>query len=185
MRQTKRLWTTSKDQAIRFLKTSIAKAFANGSIKENQDYGYLSIFQLRPSPELSTYAFDDANVEWLHCVAAHRKRLLFLDVEDTMAKYDIIAGTEGYTYFKMSDDVWTSLEKEAGGNYDEIWKVNQQFIDEQIAANKNILLSNDPYQGYYFDDGARRFYQREIDYILSKGYTFELTSDGLWKAVRK
>ena len=100
-------------------------------------------------------------------------------------KYDIIAETEGYTYFKMSDDVWTSLEKEAGGNYDEIWKVNQQFIDEQIAANKNILLSNDPYQGYYFDDGARRFYQREIDYILSKGYTFELTSDGLWKAVRK
>ena len=100
-------------------------------------------------------------------------------------KYDIIAETEGYTYFKMSDDVWTSLEKESGGNYDEIWKVNQQFIDEQIAANKNILLSNDPYQGYYFDDGARRFYQREIDYILSKGYTFELTSDGLWKAVRK
>ena len=100
-------------------------------------------------------------------------------------KYDIIAETEGYTYFKMSDDVWTSLEKEAGGNYDEIWKVNQQFIDEQIAVNKNILLSNDPYQGYYFDDGARRFYQREIDYILSKGYTFESTSDGLWKAVRK
>ena len=67
------------------------------SIKENQDYGYLSIFQLRPSPELSTYAFDDANVEWLHCVAAHRKRLLFLDVEDTMAKYGIIAG-------KIADD---------------------------------------------------------------------------------
>lgn len=35
-------------------------------------------------------------------------------------KYDIIAETEGYTYFKMSDDVWTSLEKESGGNYDEI-----------------------------------------------------------------
>lgn len=92
MRQTKRLWTTSKDQAIRFLKTSIAKAFANGSIKENQDYGYLSIFQLRPSPELSTYAFDDANVEWLHCVAAHRKRLLFLDVEDTMENMILLLG---------------------------------------------------------------------------------------------
>ena len=63
MRQTKRLWTTSKDQAIRFLKTSIAKAFANGSIKENQDYGYLSIFQLRPSPELSTYAFDEPDAQ--------------------------------------------------------------------------------------------------------------------------
>ncbi len=100
-------------------------------------------------------------------------------------KYDVIAETEGYTYFKMSDDVWASLEKEAGGNYDEIWKVNQQFIDEQIAANKNILLSNGPYKGYYFDDGTKRFYQREIDYILSKGYTFESTGDDLWKAVRK
>ena len=100
-------------------------------------------------------------------------------------KYDVIAETEGYTYFKMSDDVWASLEKEAGGNYDEIWKVNQQFIDEQIAANKNILLSIDPYKGYYFDDGTNRFYQREIDYILSKGYTFESTGDDLWKAVRK
>ena len=81
MRQTKRLWTTSKDQAIRFLKTSIAKAFANGSIKENQDYGYLSIFQLRPSPELSTYAFDDANVEWLHCVDGFTKKTFVSDVE--------------------------------------------------------------------------------------------------------
>ena len=76
---------------------NIIKPIMNRTGKENQDYGYLSIFQLRPSPELSTYAFDDANVEWLHCVAAHRKRLLFLDVEDTMAKYDIIAG-------KIADD---------------------------------------------------------------------------------
>ena len=109
MRQTKRLWTTSKDQAIRFLKTSIAKAFANGSIKENQDYGYLSIFQLRPSPELSTYAFDDANVEWLHCVAAHRKRLLFLagKIADdatnaTLAAY--LVGAFGIAGSKEADD---------------------------------------------------------------------------------
>ena len=38
-------------------------------------------------------------------------------------KYDVIAENEGYTYFKMSDDAWALLEKEAGGNYDEIWKV--------------------------------------------------------------
>lgn len=85
----------------------------------------------------------------------------------------------------MSDDVWGALEKEAGKNYDEIWKVNQQFIDEQIASNKNILLSNDPYKGYYFPDGTSRFYQREIDYISSKGYTFKETTDGLWNAIRK
>lgn len=63
--------------------------------------------------------------------------------------------------------------------------MNQQFIDEQIAANKTILLSNDSYKGYYFADGTKRFYQREIDYILSRGYTFESIDDGLWRAVRK
>ena len=86
MRQTKRLWTTSKDQAIRFLKTSIAKAFANGSIKENQDYGYLSIFQLRPSPD---YPHMHLMMQmWNGCTVLRliEKRLLFLDVEDTMAK---------------------------------------------------------------------------------------------------
>lgn len=85
----------------------------------------------------------------------------------------------------MSDEVWGNLEKETGSNYDEIWKVNQQFIDEQIAGHKNILLSNNPYKGYYFDNGEKRFFQREIDYIISKGYIFEKTNDGLWKAIRK
>lgn len=85
----------------------------------------------------------------------------------------------------MNDDIWTLLEKETGGNYDEIWKVNQAFIDEQIAANKTILLSDNPHGGYYFSDGSKRFYQRELDYLRNKGYTFEVTDDGLWKAVRR
>lgn len=100
-------------------------------------------------------------------------------------EYDVIGKNKGYTYFKMSNELWAALEKETGSNYDEIWKVNQQFIDEQVTANKTILLSNDPYKGYYFDNGEKRFYQREIDYIVSKGYTFEKTDDGLWKAVKK
>ena len=64
-------------------------------------------------------------------------------------------------------------------------KANQAFIDEQIAANKTILLSDNPHGGYYFSDGSKRFYQRELDYLRNKGYTFEVTDDGLWKAVRK
>lgn len=57
------------------------------------------------------------------------------------------------------------LENEAGKNYDIMWKVNEKFIDEQIAADKKILLSNNPNKGYYFPNGARRFYQRELDYL--------------------
>lgn len=100
-------------------------------------------------------------------------------------KYDIIGDGKGYTYFKMDDEIWLSLEKEAASNYDEIWKVNQQFLVEQILCNKRILLSNNPFTGYYFADGAKRFYQRELDYLKESGYTFKEIGIDLWEAIRK
>ena len=54
-----------------------------------------------------------------------------------------------------------------------------------IAANKRILLSDNPNKGYYFSDGVKRFYQRELDYLSSKGYTFNETSNGMWEAIKK
>ncbi|MDE6566191.1 MAG: hypothetical protein K2K70_00485, partial [Lachnospiraceae bacterium] len=66
-----------------------------------------------------------------------------------------------------------------------IWKVHKQFIDEQIVAGKKILLSNNPKKGYYFSDGTRRFYQRELDYLTGQGYEFEKISDDLWQAIKK
>ena len=69
-------------------------------------------------------------------------------------------------------------------NYDEIWKVNKQFIDDQIGVGNRILLSNDPYQGYYFADGTKRFYQRELDYLKELGYSFERVGDDLWEVVK-
>lgn len=65
----------------------------------------------------------------------------------------------------MTDDVWDELVKTANNNYDEIWKVNKAFIDENIRVGKEIILSNNPNVGYYFVDGNLRFYQREIDYL--------------------
>ncbi len=100
-------------------------------------------------------------------------------------KYDVIAQNEGYTYFKMEDDIWDMLVNEAGNNYDIIWTVNEQFIDEQIASGKTILLSNNPNKGYYFSDGTKRFYQRELDYITSHGYEFKKINNGIWQAIRK
>ena len=98
--------------------------------------------------------------------------------------YDVIAETQGYSYFKMEDDLWSKLENETIKNYDEIWKVNKQFIDDQIEAGNRILLSNDPYQGYYFADGTKRFYQRELDYLKELGYSFENVDNNLWEAVK-
>ena len=59
-------------------------------------------------------------------------------------------------------------------------------IKNEVANYGEIEVNDNSIVVYsHFDDGAKRFYQREINYILSKGYTFESTGDGLWKAVRK
>ena len=89
--------TTSKDQAISFLKTSIAKAVANGNLEGRQDFGYLSMYELNLKNELAVHIFGEANEEWLHCVAAHRKKKLFAELELKMSKYDVIVG-------KIADD---------------------------------------------------------------------------------
>lgn len=54
----------------------------------------------------------------------------------------------------------------------------------------NLITQNEGYTynpnaGCYFSDGTKQFYQREIDYIISKGYTFETTNDGFWRAIKK
>ncbi len=89
--------TTSKKQAESFLRTSIAKAIATGKIEEGQKFGYISTFELRYSEKLETHIFEEADVEWLHCIAAHRKKKMFSDIECKMEKYDVIAG-------KIADD---------------------------------------------------------------------------------
>ena len=89
--------TTSKEQAESFLRTSIVKAIATGKIEEGQNFGYVSTFEFHPVGKLEMHVFKNADVDWLHCIAAHRKKKLFVDVEREMAKYDIIAG-------KIADD---------------------------------------------------------------------------------
>ena len=66
--------TTSKEQAESFLRTSIAKAIATGTIEEGQKFGYISTFEFNLSGNLETHIYENADVDWLHCIAAHRKK---------------------------------------------------------------------------------------------------------------
>jgi hypothetical protein len=100
-------------------------------------------------------------------------------------KYDKIGEALDYTYFKMTQEIWDDLVVKALGNYDEVWKVNAKFLDEQIKAGKEIIMSNDPNLKYLFEDGTLRFYQREIDYLEACGFEFSQMTGGLWKAVKK
>ena len=66
--------TTSKEQAESFLRTYIVKAIATGTIEEGQKFGYISTFEFNLSGNLETHIFENADVDWLHCIAAHRKK---------------------------------------------------------------------------------------------------------------
>lgn len=84
--------TTSRAQALSFLKTALAKAAAGGLIEQEQGYGVISTFKINLKHNLSSFIFPDANAEWLHCIAAHRKRNSFTEIQHEMAQYDVIAG---------------------------------------------------------------------------------------------
>ena len=70
-------------------------------------------------------------MSWLHCIAAHRKKKMFIEVEREMAKYDIIAG-------KIADDATnvthTAYLAGAFGNAGD--KVADDFCIRQLLPNK-------------------------------------------------
>ena len=90
--------TSSKEQAVSFLKTSIVKASSAGIIPENQDFGYVSVFAVKNTEDLAIKIFETADKEWLHCIAAHRKASIFKDVKQQFSDYDVIGG-------KIADDM--------------------------------------------------------------------------------
>ena len=66
--------TTAKEQGESCLRTSIAKAISTGTIEEGQKFGYISTFEFKLSGNLAMHIFENADVDWLHCIAAHRKK---------------------------------------------------------------------------------------------------------------
>ena len=85
--------------------------------------------------------------------------------------YSKVAAHHKASYFKL--DNWRELTKTLTS--DEIWQVNRAFLQQQISAGKQIILSHDPAQ-------ATGFFLREIEYLEDLGYHF--VQDGwIWKAI--
>lgn len=123
--------TTSKSQAKSFLKTSLAKAVVSGKADTKQNYGYISTFEFKISQGVKVHYFESANKEWLHCIAAHRKKQLFTDVENQMSKYDIIVG-------KIANDATNAtLTAYLGGIFGEVGDdATDDFCIKQLLPNK-------------------------------------------------
>lgn len=89
--------TTSRKQAKDFVRASIKKAIAQGLITEDQNFGFVSVFEYHEKDGISKFVYENADVDWLHCIVGHRKKNTFSAIVDSMKDYDIVAG-------KIADD---------------------------------------------------------------------------------
>ena len=63
---------------------------------------------------------------------------------------------------------------------DEIWRINEEFLSQQIKAGKDIYLSSNPF--LYMGDGS--YYASEIQYLIDAGFDFVEEAGGVWHAIR-
>lgn len=103
-----------------------------------------------------------------------KKVMLGKYVEDSLESYNKRAGNE-FTFFELEDKLWKETFEKVNFDFDEMWKINKQFIDEQFKRGKEIYLSHEP----TYD---KSFFAREIDY-LEKDLKGKITkiSETLWK----
>ena len=86
--------TTSYEQAVSFVPNSVKRNIKAGNIPEDFDvsYGQISIFQFHGDADLLIRTFEDANLDWLHFVAANRNRDLFQELYQSFEVADIVGG---------------------------------------------------------------------------------------------
>lgn len=87
-------------------------------------------------------------------------------------RYTKVAAHFKASYMKIEN--WAEITKNMTD--DEIWKINEAFLVQQLSAGKQIILSHDP-------SLATGFFKQEVKYLKSLGYQF--IQDGwVWRAVK-
>ena len=84
--------TTDRNQACSFAKISTQRMIENRIIPANINYGIVSSFIYRENEFCNVKYFATADVEWLHCIVAHRKMGVFANVAEQYRDFDVIAG---------------------------------------------------------------------------------------------
>lgn len=90
--------------------------------------------------------------------------------------YNEIAKNIDAQYYEL--DAWDDLNEQY--SKEEIWKINEKFLDIQTSSGREIYLTHNPQD--YIGDGT--YYSRELQYLIDNGYSFVKEGD-LWHAVRK
>ena len=100
--------TTNREQAEKFVKTSILKS------GKRLKSGYVNLYRMRDFFGLKCYEFITTDEEWLHCVCAHRQMDLFPDIANGWKDYDVMIGKIA------NDDTMTTLTIYLQNGYGEI-----------------------------------------------------------------
>lgn len=89
--------------------------------------------------------------------------------------YNVIAKDMGAQYFEL--DNWDEL----ASTYfkEDMWKINERFLDIQTSSGREIYLVNDP-KDFVKGDSA---FAKEVNYLINNGYHF-IDEGGIWHAVR-
>ena len=130
--------TTSKEQAISFIKTSLLKAKGVGRIEEDQRHGYVTEFKFHLEKDIDCFEFDGVDKEWLYYICANRRRALSKTIKsllkDDYDKYDIVAGKIA------NDDTNFTLDAFLAGTFGNI--IEQRSVDFAISLLMPERLSN-------------------------------------------
>lgn len=80
------------------------------------------------------------------------------------------------TYFQL--DNWDEVTTTFGN--DNMWYINEQFLNQQWGAGKEFFFSHNPWQA-----AAGSFFEKEVLHLMDIGVTdFIQVGENLWKAVR-
>lgn len=143
--------TSSKEQAISFIKLSINKAILKNKISDDIKNGYISIYRLKSIDNLKIKYFDEANIEWLHFVVANRDVKMFNELLKKYDNYNVFVG-------KIANDrTAATLQAYINGLYGEVGteQVDKividlllpQKLDNQICFRTNEAIKNLEYLG--------------------------------------
>ncbi|MBR4323530.1 DUF3990 domain-containing protein [Treponema sp.] len=84
--------TSSKEQAKSFAKITATKAKSRGYVSAGEKFAYISCFKIESVADLNIFAYETADVNWLHCIVAHRRKDVFVELRKQMESYDVISG---------------------------------------------------------------------------------------------
>ena len=113
--------TTNREQAERFVRTSILKS------GRDLKFGYVNNYRMSDFQGLKVHEFTTTDETWLHCVCAFRRKELFSGGTAQWEDYDVLIGKIA------NDDTMATLTIYLRSGYGDPWS------DEAVATAVSVL----------------------------------------------